>query len=216
MTMNSDARPAAFDRAATLETTRSYMGSLMSFLTLGAEAGGRFALIELQAKPGSEPPPHIHLWENEIIYVLDGAMDLYCGDSIMHLHAHDSAFIPAGQPHGFYIRSPEIRALGMIQSVDDRAVALDRFFTEMSVPAISMDLPDHAITYQAIDPAHVVEAAGRHGMRILSPEEAALELPLYPGFGRAPPIEPDRVPAASPLSHPLAVFGGDLPNGAPL
>lgn len=189
MTTTTRTIPEGFDRAATLDTTRSYMGSLMSFLTLSSETGGCFALMEFQGKPGNEPPPHIHLWENEVCYVLEGAIDLYCGQKVMHVHADEAFFIPRGQPHAFYIRSAYFRALIMVQSVGKQPVGLDEFFTVMSAPATSMTLPDQAITYQREDPLRVAEVAARHGMKILSPEEATLALPQFPGFGQAPPLE---------------------------
>jgi len=47
----------SFARAATIDSTFSYMGSSMTFLAKSSETGGRFALMEYYTKPGSEPPP---------------------------------------------------------------------------------------------------------------------------------------------------------------
>jgi quercetin dioxygenase-like cupin family protein len=203
MTITMQTIPAPFTRAATLDTTKFYMGGLMSFLTTGADTGGCFALMEYRGKPGNEPPPHIHLWENEIIYVLDGVMELYCGERIMHLHAGEMGFIPRGQPHAFYIRTPDFRALAAVQSVGEQPVGLDSFFLRMSSPATTMALPTDPVTYQTEDPAHVVAVAAEHGMQILSPEETAIALPLYPGFGKAS-CTPTQAPQRN---QSLAAFG---------
>ncbi|KQO12771.1 cupin domain-containing protein [Sphingomonas sp. Leaf242] len=197
--------PAPFTRAATLDTTRFYMGSLMSFLTTGAETEGGFALMEYRGKPGNEPPPHIHLWENEIVYVLDGALEMYCGDTVMLLHPGEMAFVPRGQPHAFYIRSAQFRALVIVQAVGEDSVQLDEYFRRMSTVAVSMTLPPNtAATYQTEDPDHAVALANEHGMTILSPDEAAIALPQYPGFGKAEPLRDDH----APRNQSLAVFGG--------
>lgn len=196
--------PAPFTRAATLDTTRFYMGSLMSFLTTGAETEGGFALMEYRGKPGNEPPPHIHLWENEIVYVLDGVMEMYCGDTVMLLHPGEMAFVPRGQPHAFYIRSAQFRALVIVQAVGEDSVQLAEYFRRMSTPAVSMTLPlNTAGTYQAEDPERAVALANEHGMTILSPDEAAIALPQYPGFGKAEPLRDD----TALRNQSLAVFG---------
>ncbi|MBV8103653.1 MAG: cupin domain-containing protein, partial [Hyphomicrobiales bacterium] len=39
----------------------------------------RFAMMEYRAKPGNEPPPHVHEWEDEFYHVLDGSAEFHCG-----------------------------------------------------------------------------------------------------------------------------------------
>lgn len=206
MTISPDTLPAPFTRAARLDTTRYYMGSLMSFLTTGAETEGGFALMEYRGKPGNEPPPHIHLWENEIVYVLDGVMEMYCGDTVMLLHPGEMAFVPRGQPHAFYIRSTQFWALVIVQAVGEHPVQLDEYFRRMSTPAVSMTLPlNTAATYQTEDPDRAVALANQHGMTILSPDEAAVALPQYPGFGNGGSLREDN----GTHNQSLAVFGAD-------
>lgn len=42
----------AFERAATLETSKFYMGNIMSFLVRGEESDGKVAMMEYRSKPG--------------------------------------------------------------------------------------------------------------------------------------------------------------------
>jgi hypothetical protein len=65
MPTNKAAIQVDFKRTAGLSNTFAYMGSLMSFLVEGDETNRQFALMEYRAKPGNEPPPHIHEWEDE-------------------------------------------------------------------------------------------------------------------------------------------------------
>ncbi len=97
--------------------------------------------------------------------------------------AGEVVFLPQGKPHAFYIRSPHLRALILVQAVGEHAVGLDCYFTEMAEPAISMNLPTKAVTYIMDDPSHAIRLGAANGIRILSPEETAKELPHYPGFG---------------------------------
>src|ERR1700724_3167887 len=48
-------------RGASTETTRFYMGSLMSFLVKSSQTRNGLCLLEYRSQPGHEPPPHIHL-----------------------------------------------------------------------------------------------------------------------------------------------------------
>lgn len=173
----------AYKRTSALDSTMFYMGSLMSFLARGEDTGGRFALTEYQAKPGNEPPPHVHEWEHEMYYVLEGVMEFYCEDKVLVAHAGEVVFLPQGKPHAFYIRSPHLRALILVQAVGEHAVGLDRYFSEMAEPATSMNLPTEAVTYMMDDPSHAIRLGAANGVRFLSPEETAKELPHYPGFG---------------------------------
>jgi quercetin dioxygenase-like cupin family protein len=70
--------PNAFVRGANLDTSMMYMGSIMSFLVRAQDTDGRFAMVEHRAWPGSEPPPHVHLREHEIFYVLEGKIEFHC------------------------------------------------------------------------------------------------------------------------------------------
>jgi quercetin dioxygenase-like cupin family protein len=155
----------------------------MSFLVRGEDTGGRFALMEAQAKPGNEPPSHLHEWEHETLYILEGAIEMYCEDKVLMVHPGEVVFIPQGKPHAFYIRSPHIRMLILAQAVGDRAVGLDRYFAQMAEPATSMNLPTEAVTYLMDDPSHAIRLGEANGIRFLSPEETAKELSHYPGFG---------------------------------
>jgi quercetin dioxygenase-like cupin family protein len=181
---SSNFNPAKpFVSKSTLATSRFYMGSIMSFLAKGEETGGRLALMEYQAKPGNEPPPHIHEWEHETYYVLEGIMEFYCDGQVFLLHPGDFAFFPKGKAHAFYIRSPHIRVLIGIEATGEHAVGLDRYFLEMSAPTESLSLPKEAVTYVMDDPEHAVGIGARHGIQILTPEETAELLPHFPGFG---------------------------------
>ena len=180
--------PSAFKRSPSLNTTVAYMGSTISLFAKGEETGGRFALMEFHSRPGNEPPPHIHEWEHELYYLLEGRMEFYCDHEILSISAGEVVFLPQGKAHAFYIRSPIVRALISVQATDERAVWLDRYFIDMGEPAASIELPVHQATHIMSDPAHAIRVAAANGIRILSPDETAELLPRYPGFG----IDPDQ------------------------
>ena len=63
----------AFKRGRSLERSKWYMGCLTN-LAESNDTNGAFFLVEVTMAPGNEPPPHVHSYEDELFYVLDGAV----------------------------------------------------------------------------------------------------------------------------------------------
>jgi Cupin domain len=74
-----------------------YMGSIMSFLVRAQDTDGRFAMVEYRARPGNEPPPHVHLWEHEIFSVLEGKIEFHCEDQVETVGPGETIFLPKGK-----------------------------------------------------------------------------------------------------------------------
>jgi quercetin dioxygenase-like cupin family protein len=159
------------------------MGCVVSFLAQGEDTDGRFALVEYRSKPGNEPPPHIHEWEHEFYYVLDGAMEFYIGDQVIQAKQGQVVFLPQGKAHAFKIKSDELRALILVVATGEQPVGLDRYFLELAEPATTMSLPKEAVTYAVADPKHAISVGERNGIRILSPSETPEFIASYPGLG---------------------------------
>src|SRR5262245_7131949 len=164
-------------RSVSVANTLAYMGSLMSFLVDGAETDGKFALMEYEAKPGNEPPPHLHEFENEVLFVLEGEMEAYQGDAVFRLSPGDCLFTPMGEPHAGYILTPKLRMLIMVEPAFS-----DRYFREMCQPIGEMPLPPDQPTYAQSNPQHAMWVARKYGIKILTSEETRRALPKYPGF----------------------------------
>ena len=162
------------------------MGSILTIPVHGDSTRGRFAVAAAKARPGNEPPPHVHEWEDEVIYLLEGRVEFCCGRRHFVANAGNTVFIPQGVPHAMTFRTPAVRLLAVISATDERPVALDRYFRAMSAPTTSLALPapGTAETYAtAADPAHAARLAAEHGARFLSPDETRELLPGYPGLG---------------------------------
>jgi quercetin dioxygenase-like cupin family protein len=74
------------------------------FVTLkltGNETGGNFALAELVAMPGAEPPPHIHHGTDETYYVLEGEFAVLHGDRTYTATAGSVVYLPQGTLHAW-------------------------------------------------------------------------------------------------------------------
>lgn len=70
-------------------------------LITAAETGGRLGVWEEIVEPGWGPPPHVHHAEDEMFYVLEGRIRIWCGDETFEVTAGATAVLPCGVPHRF-------------------------------------------------------------------------------------------------------------------
>ena len=170
----SSLRP--YHRAADRTSTVSYLGGEVALLAKSEDTGGRFTLMSGEVKQGSEPPPHVHEWEDEFYYVLKGEMEVYCGTDVFRACSGEVVFLPQGIPHAFNCVTCSIRVLVQAQATREQGVTSDRFLLQLAKPAADTDDPA----------ARVMKAAAENGIRFLSPDEVANALPSYPGVGTSP------------------------------
>jgi len=67
-----------------------------------AESGAAF--LEYVTKQGDEPPNHIHAIEDEMFYVLEGAVTFRCGGVTFDVETGGFIFLPHGIEHGYTIQ----------------------------------------------------------------------------------------------------------------
>ena len=68
----------------------------VSFLVTGAESHGGCFIVEAVAAPGGGPPPHIHHFEDETFYVLEGNATFQAGGQTIYAKPGDCIHIPRG------------------------------------------------------------------------------------------------------------------------
>src|SRR5215469_7065162 len=165
----------AYKRATSIETSRWYMASLTTNLADTKDTDGAFCLVDVVLVPGREPPPHMHTREDELFYVLEGEFDVYVGKEAFKVQKGECVFLPRLKPHAFAIRSPRIRLLTLFSPA-----GLEDAFRSASSPAQNLELPTGALTYAKSDPTLILKRFSEYGVRFLTQDEVADELPLYP------------------------------------
>ena len=173
--MNNPSSLKAYKRATSLESTKWYMASLMTNLAEKKDTDGAFCLIEATLAPGNEPPPHTHSREDELFYVLEGEFDVYVGKEGFKVEKGECVFLPRLKPHAFAIRSPQIRLLTLFTPA-----GLEDAFRSASSPAKNLELPTGDLTYSKSDAKQIAQRFSEYGIRFLTQDEIADELPLYP------------------------------------
>src|SRR3954452_11326251 len=96
--------------------TVTYGGGSSAELKLaGEQSGGDWAVVESRVRAGDEPPLHTHTREDETLYVLEGAIIAYVGDEEIEVEAGSYAALPKNVPHGYTLRSEQVRLLVTVE-----------------------------------------------------------------------------------------------------
>lgn len=87
-----------------------------------AQTGSGVAVLEYITQQGEEPPDHTHPTEDELFYVLEGALTFRCGGKTFDVEKGGFIFLPRGIEHGYTIHSTEpVRLLVVTAPVRDGA-----------------------------------------------------------------------------------------------
>ena len=177
MSKNNVASLAPFMNGRSIENSRWYMGNVMTFLVNSEQTDGAFSMTEYLSKPGNEPPAHVHDREDEFIYVLEGRLDAYIGEQVFSASRNEGAYFPKFVPHTFRIHTPQLRMLIWMSPG-----GLEGYFRDMSEPARSLGLPEHAVNYGEVDMDHALRAGKERGISFLSSEEIRQQMPPLAEF----------------------------------
>jgi len=120
----------------TLENSVHYLAHTFSFLATGEETDNAYALIHCFFRKGFTPPPHLHTYEDESFYILDGIIDFQAGDKKFRAGIGELVVLPKEIPHSFNLVSDTAKALLLITPAGFETV-----FKEFGSPAQTLDLP---------------------------------------------------------------------------
>lgn len=142
------------------------------FKLMGADTGGRFAVVEHPIAPGTlAAPPHRHQNEDEASYVLEGNIAVEIGDRVIYASSGTLVFKPRGIFHTFW-NEDEIpaRVLEIISPA-----GFEKYFEEVAVLAQLGVLPDDSRRQALADKYHVefdrsrvMEIAQKHHLALPS------------------------------------------------
>lgn len=109
-----------------------FLDILWIILVDGEQTDGRYSLMEQWMPQDVGPAPHVHPFNDEGFYVIDGAMDMRVGDQTLSATQGTSVWIPRRTVHAFKVTSPTCRVLnsfapaGMEQLIKSLARPADR------------------------------------------------------------------------------------------
>lgn len=164
----------AFKRGVSLENSTWYKGVLTTELAAAKQTGGAFEVVTARVKAGTEPPPHVHAREHELFYILEGTIDVYVGSEVFRVSAGESIFMPKGLPHAVRGQTSEYHVLVFLTPGGFMSA-----IQSMAIPAERLEIPTDMPTYATVDLAETVKIFDKYGIRFLSPEEIAEQMPAY-------------------------------------
>jgi quercetin dioxygenase-like cupin family protein len=71
------------------------------FKVLSDQTGGAYAILEQMIPAGHGPPLHVHRWETEVFYILEGQFEFTVGDQKIPAPAGSLLVGPRNIPHTF-------------------------------------------------------------------------------------------------------------------
>ena len=90
-------------------------GGWLSYLAVGEQTGGAYAVIETANDPSTGVPLHVHEREDETWFVLEGEYTFEVGDQTFRAGPGDYVFGPRNVPHSYANRTDAVaRALIMV------------------------------------------------------------------------------------------------------
>lgn len=129
MSFEHKSKASFMHRSITDENTYFFLSDFASILVSGEDTNGKFCVLHCNGKKDGGPPLHIHEFEDETFYVLEGEITFFVGDETISAKAGDYVFAPHGIPHTFKVRSEETSFL-----VTAYPSGFDRFVKELGVP----------------------------------------------------------------------------------
>lgn len=89
-----------------------------------------FSLVEATEPPGGGAPLHVHHGEAEAFYILDGSVELTCGDRSVTARAGDFVYAPRDVPHKYVVLGDKPARILLLFS----RPGFEMFFTEGGTP----------------------------------------------------------------------------------
>ncbi len=120
------------------------LGASVSIKASSEQTGGTFNLFEVACPPDYATPLHIHYTEDVAVYILEGALTLFCGNEKKKAVAGSYFFQPRGTPHGFRVEGgAPARILYMTMPA-----GFDQFILEQELPTQQSEPGAHAARYK--------------------------------------------------------------------
>jgi quercetin dioxygenase-like cupin family protein len=156
--MTVSTRAAGVVRAGEGRTVRWGPSGTIRVLGAADSTGGAFSIHEANEEPGSAAPLHVHHGEAEAFYVVEGTIELTCGDQTVTATAGDFVHTPKDVPHMYTVVGERPARVLLIFS----RPGFEQFFLEAGAP---LDEPPAGPP----DPAHMQRLLEKYDLELLAP-----------------------------------------------
>ena len=112
-----------------------WFGGLATIKATSEQTDGRYSLVEILV-PEGDGVLHVHHFEDEGFYILEGEMTFYVGDETIKARPGSFLFGPKDVPHAFSVDSGPARLLFLLSPA-----GMEGGIREMGEPARSLTIP---------------------------------------------------------------------------
>lgn len=164
--MDTQTAPSTDDVYVLARDEGPHMHFLNNLATIKVAPGssGSMSAVEFLAPKGFGPPVHVHRDEDEIVVVLDGEIAFQRGGEEIIATTGALAYLPHGVSHTFQVLSDTARMLSVTASAKGTP-EFDLMVASLGEPTSIAEVPEP----MDIDPAHVAQMCGAHGVDIVGP-----------------------------------------------
>jgi quercetin dioxygenase-like cupin family protein len=141
-----------------------WFGTLATIKATKEQTGGHYTLVEILA-PEDEGVLHVHHFEDEGFYILEGEMTFYIGEQTIKARPGSFLFGPKDVPHAFTVDSGPARLLFIFTPA-----GLEGAIREMGEPARELSIPPQPeAPPDEAEMERLAAIAARYGAEILGP-----------------------------------------------
>jgi len=152
--------PKGYALSAEDGTAVWFLDTRMTVKAGGDETNGAFTFLEWAAPMGFGPPPHRHDREDEAFYLIEGAIEVSCGDRQWEVGPGGFVFLPRGIPHSFKVVGETVARCLVLGT----PAGVDQYFVDAGTPALEEGLRPQPIDFQKL-----AAISAQYGMEILGP-----------------------------------------------
>jgi quercetin dioxygenase-like cupin family protein len=154
-TTEAHAGPATIVRSPECVTVRWGPAGVIRILAGAESTNGSFSVVEVTEPPGAGAPLHVHHAEAEAFFVLDGAIELTCGEQTLTASAGDFVHTPPDVPHKYTVAGDSPARVLLLFS----RPGFESFFAEAGAPLDEPPAPP--------DPVRLQRLAEKYDMELL-------------------------------------------------
>src|SRR6516165_289091 len=139
-------------------------GDRVSFLATGADSHGGCFIFEGLTVAGGGPPPHIHRFEDESFYILEGAATFQVGGQTIYAKPGDFIRIPRGPVHSLK-NEGKLPARALIITSPAGPTGMQQFVEESSYRTADRSASPPPITEELVK--RMMASAARNGLELV-------------------------------------------------
>jgi quercetin dioxygenase-like cupin family protein len=142
-----------------------WFGLLATIKATGEQTGGRYTLVQILAPDGYESVLHVHHFEDEGFYILEGEMTFYVGEQTIKAGPGSFLFGPKDVPHAFTVDSGPARLLFLLSPAGFEGLIREtsELARSLTLPPPPEEPPDQA------EMEELMAIAARYGNEIVGP-----------------------------------------------